>query len=211
MSFHPRRSLALFAVCGGWLFLVFLGSAALWRYKQTPGDDPVAPLGWPAASTIQRAIDRPTLILFMHPRCACSRATLRELERLLAHSQDRLSTQVLMFRPPGSAPSWAMGDLWRTAAAIPGVVVHEDEGGAEARLFHGETSGHAVLYDLSGQLIFDGGITSSRGHEGDNAGLTALMAFVQKETPQQRHTQIFGCRIRNRNDDTNCGEKPCAR
>ena len=70
-------------------------------------------------------------------------------------------------------------------------------GGVEARRFHGETSGHVVLYDPQGQRLFDGGITASRGHAGDSPGLGALLALLHKQTSRQWHTAIFGCRIRD--------------
>ena len=48
--------------------------------------DPQATTGivpqWPAESTIARLTERPTLVLFLHPKCPCSRATVGELERL---------------------------------------------------------------------------------------------------------------------------------
>jgi len=34
-----------------------------------------------------------------------------------------------------------------------------------------------MLYDKLGQLVFNGGITSSRGHEGDNEGQDAIIVF----------------------------------
>lgn len=205
------RSLALLTACGSWLFLVLMGSAALWRYKQTPGDDAVAPSQWPADSTIVRTAERPTLLLFVHPHCVCSRATIEGLARLMASAPPHTSAHVVMFRPHGSTAGWAKGGLWQAAAAIPGVSVREDEGGVEARRFRGETSGHAVLYDRRGQRVFDGGITPSRGHAGDSAGLAMLRSLLHDKKAELQHTQVFGCRIRNRNDDTMCGDKPCAR
>ena len=58
---------------------------------------------------------------------------------------------------------------WRSAAAIPGVTVHVDHDGGEARRFGAETSGFVVLYDAHGELLFAGGITTGRGQAGDNA------------------------------------------
>jgi hypothetical protein len=85
--------------------------------------------------------------------------------------------------------------LWRQAAAIPGVTVHSDDGGVETRRFHAETSGYTVLYDPRGNLLFQGGITSSRGHEGDNAGRTALESLVQGKVFSQVRTSVYGCSL----------------
>jgi hypothetical protein len=195
MSLLHNKSIVLTSVSGVWFLIVVLGSAALWQYKYTPGTDALAPPTWPAASKLQRAPDRPTLVLFVHPRCACTQASLGELNRLMAHSQGLVSAQVVFFRPLGSAPGWAKGPLFTAALALDGVSVSEDEDGREARIFSARTSGHVVLYDRSGQRIFDGGITAARGHAGDNAGLNALLALLHRETPQQQHTGVFGCPI----------------
>jgi glyoxylase-like metal-dependent hydrolase (beta-lactamase superfamily II) len=35
------------------------------------------------------------------------------------------------------------------------------------------TSGHVLVYDRSGKLLFSGGIAGARGQEGDNTGSAA--------------------------------------
>ena len=59
------------------------------------------------------------------------------------------------------------GRPWRTCRGWRCVL---DPGGAEARRFGVATSGHVLLYDTRGDLIFSGGITPGRGEQGDNAG-----------------------------------------
>ena len=85
--------------------------------------------------------------------------------------------------------------MWRRAAGIPGVAVHCDEDGVECRRFHAETSGYTVLYDSRGKLLFQGGITSSRGHEGDNAGRSAVESIVQHKLFSQVRTPVYGCSL----------------
>ncbi|HEY6421580.1 MAG TPA: hypothetical protein VIX59_21490 [Candidatus Binataceae bacterium] len=38
-----------------------------------------------------------------------------------------------------------------------------------------------MLYDRRGRLLFSGGITGARGHFGDNAGVSAIVALI--DTP----------------------------
>ena len=44
---------------------------------------------WPPSSQIPLDQTSPTLLLFLHPRCPCSRSSLAELERLLAFASKR--------------------------------------------------------------------------------------------------------------------------
>ena len=68
-----------------------------------------------------------------------------------------------------------------------------DDGGAEARAFGVETSGQTLLYDAAGKLRFNGGITGSRGHAGDNAGRKALVALIGETAPDRNGASVFGC------------------
>lgn len=84
-------------------------------------------------------------------------------------------------------------DLWRTAAAIPGVTLMHDDDGREARRFGSATSGQTLLYDGDGVLRFSGGITGSRAHAGDNAGRRSLVALLSGGQPDRAATGVFGC------------------
>src|SRR5207248_2589033 len=123
--------------------------------------------------------NRPTLVMFLHPRCPCSRASLAELERLIAEVSPRPNIETLFIKPEGTAPDWEKTDLWRKASTILGVRVHTDSGGIEARRFHVETSGQVLLYGPDGKLKFQGGITLARGHEGDSPGRSALNELLR--------------------------------
>jgi hypothetical protein len=178
-----------------WLGVVGLGTGMLWKYSNTPNPDPTPPALWPATTTIPRANGRATLVMFVHPRCACTSASVGELAALMAHCQGLVNARVVFFRPSGSREDWTHSDLWKAAAMIPGVKVQADEDGREARLFHAETSGHTALYNEQGQLVFDGGITVSRGHAGDNDGRDAITAFLHGKAPERVQTPVYGCLI----------------
>ncbi len=134
-----------------------------------------------------------TLVMIAHPRCPCTRATLGELARLMAKAQGRLKTYVLFIRPEGSPVDWEKTDLWAEASAIPGVTVLVDDQGAEAERFQAATSGQNLLYSPEGKLLFSGGITFSRGHEGDNAGSGTILSILNGNEAPQSETPVFGC------------------
>jgi hypothetical protein len=176
-----------------WLVAVSVGMGNLWGYENAPGASAQPPLSWPAESQIQRSPDRATLVVLVHPHCPCTRATIGELASLMAHSQGRLTADVLFLKPAGFSEDWEKTDLWQSAASIPGVNVLVDGGGAEAFRFHAATSGQTILYDAEGRLLFSGGITSARGHSGDNEGRSAIESLVTSGTADRAETSVFGC------------------
>lgn len=180
---------------GAWFVLTCLGMAGLWSYEMTPGGAQGSPPLWPADSRVPRAAGRYALVLAVHPRCPCSRASLGELDRLMSRLQGRLSVFVLFYRPAGFASGWEKTDLWRSAAAIPGVTPLADDDAVEARRFGALTSGHTLLYGPDGRLLFSGGITSSRGHFGDNAGQDAVYSLARGKQAKIRQTPVYGCSL----------------
>ncbi len=187
----PKGSMRWMAAV--WLGAVLGGMVALLRYASSPGSAASVPHRWPVESRIAFDSGRPNLILFAHPRCPCTRATLGELEALLARCQVKPRAQVWFIMPADAGEDWNDTDLWRRASSIPGVTVGCDEHLEEARRFGAETSGQALLYDGAGNLLFRGGITVARGHAGENAGRHAVEALLESSlAPGVRHP-VFGC------------------
>jgi len=188
-----KNGIILVAAGALWLFMIAVGVSALWSYESTPGAGAAAPGLWPAASRIKPDADRATLVMLAHPHCPCTRASVGELARLMTQAQGRVTAYVLFVKPAGFSDGWVQSDLWASAAAIPGVTPVLDDGGAEAGLFSAETSGQTVLYDAAGNLLFRGGITSARGHAGDNAGRAAIVSLLTSDEAGGRDTPVFGC------------------
>ena len=196
----PRGVLTTRVVAFGvvvWLAAVGTGLAALWRYSETAGPEAAAPATWPNRSRLTPAADRPTLVMFAHPKCPCTRASIGELAILMAHAQNRVAAHVIFFRSTTQDASWENTDLRRSAAEIPGVQVSSDDDGAQAALFGADVSGQTFLYDAGGRLLFSGGITYARGPSGDNAGRAALTARLVDGQAAETRTPVFGCALRN--------------
>jgi hypothetical protein len=178
---------------GAWLLCCGTGLFLLWSFSSAPGQAAEAPLSWPAESGMSAPAEQPELVLFAHPRCPCTRATLEELDRLMLRCDGRCAARVVFFLPEGEPASWAETDLWEHAARIPGVTVLADPGGREAALFGAGTSGQVLLYAAGGALLYEGGITASRGHAGENAGSAAIQALVRGESQGFSKAPVFGC------------------
>ena len=178
-----------------WLCGVVTGLWILLTYENTPGASGTPTLQWPISSQIHRTPGHATLVMLAHPHCPCTRASIGELAVLMAHVSEPLTAYVLFLTPPGFPAGWEKTDLWDSAVAIPGVHVLSDKGGIEARRFRAATSGHTILYDAAGRLLFTGGITGSRGHFGDNAGRSAILSFLHHRAAERTQTFIFGCSL----------------
>ena len=133
--------------------------------------------------------------MFAHPKCPCTRASIEELNSLLAGYGGPVAARVYFFKPTAESEEWTHTDLWQSAARIPGVTVYEDVNGALAQQFGAETSGFVVLYDPQGNLLFKGGITGSRGHMGDNQGESTILSLLSGKNPGTRQTPVYGCSL----------------
>ena len=178
-----------------WLFAVVGAMTALAHYKAKPGAPAEAPAQWPQGSAVPRVDGVPTLLVVVHPFCPCSRATLTELARLTSRLGPKVSARVLFLKPKGTSDAWERSDLWDKARAIRGVEVLADQGGDESRRFGALTSGQALLYSARGALQFKGGLTISRGHEGDSPGAQRVVALVEGTRADRDEAPVFGCEL----------------
>lgn len=178
-----------------WAIAVAVCSLFLTHYSNKPGKAANAPDAWPESSALIQAVDKPTLLVLLHPQCSCSRATVAELERILEEEGDKVDTQVLFFESLSMDSAWVEDDLWDLVQDLSGVTVTRDTDGALIRQFGAFTSGQALLYAPEGQLLFKGGITAARGHEGDNKGKQALLSILRQQENESKESFVFGCSI----------------
>ena len=176
-----------------WVAILVTGFFILAGEEFTPVTDFAVKTTFPPRSTLALAPGVPTLIMFAHPRCPCTRASMHELAESMVSLQHRVAATIVFTLPKGVAPHWEQGELWQEAAAIPGIQVVTDRDGQEAGRFGVKGSGHVLLYEPSGQLAFSGGITPSRGHEGDNPGRSAVISLVLQGRSPVNHTPVYGC------------------
>jgi hypothetical protein len=197
VAMSSRVNRGLWAVGAAWLAIVIAGFIALIRYASLPGAAAAASARWPAASSLEPASDRSTLVLFAHPRCGCTRASLNELHRLQSRVADPPLTYVVFQLPKGVSDDWRRSDLWASAQRIPGARIVADVEGRESARFAVRTSGTALLYDRGRHLVFTGGLTASRGHEGDSFGQERLIALLEGRVADRNDSPVFGCPLEN--------------
>ena len=165
----------------------------LLHYTATAGKGDQGVHVWPRGVGINRPSGEAVLLVFMHPACPCSDATVNELARLVARAGKRIDVVAMFVRPAGFSDGWERTELWESAARIPNVRCLVDPEGRDARRFGAATSGYTLLYEAEGALVFRGGITAARGHEGDNAGKSAVLSWFRGGKADPAETPAFGC------------------
>jgi hypothetical protein len=195
VSTLSRKNLALAVFAAGWLAAAGWGLWRLADYSFAPGPQGSVPSDWPASASTARNPAGFTLVLALHPECPCSRATLEELDSIIATSPG-LQVRALFVELAGVEPA-DQSELWAKAGRMAGVQRIKDPAGGEAARFGALTSGETRLYGPSGRLLFRGGITAARGHVGDNPGHQAILALLTKPLPATLPvaTPVFGCEL----------------
>jgi hypothetical protein len=183
------------------------GLVTLTAFDAAPGQALTAPALWPVASGLGRRTDQAELLVFVHPFCSCTNATITELAKFMTMRRVEDAAPVItfvVFRPAKNS-SWRWDSLKARTAAVPGSRLVWDDQGIEARRFGAATSGDVLLYSSAGVLSFHGGVTGARGHEGDNYGLSELLTSWKTSGPAPAHSptrvsHVFGCSIRGRHE-----------
>ena len=167
----------------------------LWIYSATPGVAATPPARWPATSRLEHRPGEATLVMVIHPHCACSRSSIGELSVLMARAHAPIHAYVVFVRPPGFTEDWARTDLWTSAGLIAGVTRILDDG-TEGSRFGAATSGQAMLYGADGRLLFSGGVTRGRGHFGDNSSATAISGLLDGPSAAGvTNSPVYGCAL----------------
>ena len=197
---RPRIAIAIGVLA--WVAGVAWGLQKIESYSSTPGMADTAPTQWPGAALVTPRAGRSTLVMFIHPQCSCTRASLEELKTILDRTGDAVSAWVVVLKPNGMDDEWAHSDTWETARSMSGVTVVIDDNGTEADRFGALTSGDTVLYSAAGKLQFRGGITAARGHVGENSGERRVVSFVAMGNADTSGHEVYGCGLHDPNPRT---------
>ena len=192
---NPLLRLRFAAAQLAWLSLVVSGFCCLISYEMRAGSSAVAPGEWPADVNLKFDPLRHNLVMFAHPKCPCTDASLKELRNVLAQARGAINPTIIFFKPAGTRSDWEQTDLFRNAMSTSGLNVVIDPDGFIAGKFGARTSGQVMLFDGRGHCVFTGGITGSRGQEGDNRGCALLLARTIGDVGGLAETPVYGCAL----------------
>lgn len=108
-----------------WVGTIGVGFDVLNTYDSTPGAQQKAPLRWPTTTNLKLSKNKLTLLMMLHPNCACSKASVTELTRVLTKSHNLVETRVLFSVPENK--KWGDKTLWNQVKNLPGVELIIDE------------------------------------------------------------------------------------
>lgn len=192
------KRLATLLALAVWLCLVAVAFQPLLAYQAQPGKQMQVNGDWPRDAELPRTADGAMIVMFVHPLCPCSAASLNGLDRLSAKVGENFRAVVMIEQPANMDAAWADSENARHAARIKGVKVVIDKRQVEAARFGATTSGDTFVYGADGKLLFHGGITPGRGHEGDCAGFDTVCSILRGSTPaRSMSTPSFGCALFN--------------
>jgi hypothetical protein len=167
------------------------------QYENSPTATAIPFAHWPSSASCGLSSSQPTLVMFVHPQCPCSRASLEELAVLLQRCPKQLQVDVFFWQPAELQDAWKQSELWSAAAAMSGIRLWRDLDGVEKRRFGAQVSGEVFLYLPNGALAFHGGITPSRGQIGENRGRIAIESLLLGNGVPKATTPVFGCDLRS--------------
>lgn len=182
----------IFAV---WILVLVSGVFAFANYSYTPGKPADLQITWPSLSSLKPSLKQPELLVFLHPKCSCSHATLADLARLIPDIGSRAHVRVV-FNDLGDPSLLEESHSYAMASEIPGVELVKDPNGVQSNLFGVKTSGQMFLYDEQGVLVFSGGLTPSRGHEGESQGSITVLKWLNTRELQWKTSDVFGCSMK---------------
>lgn len=182
-------------VCGalGWLFTLTVGVCLVFKYDSVPGLTATPSIGWPANSNITHSSTNNTLVMLLHPKCPCSRASLHQVATLTTNDNS-LQCIFLVYSPTQFPKGWEKTDIWYLAAEVPGAQIVSDIDGEEAKKFGGITSGQTYIFDRKGILKYSGGLTEGRGHVGECRNLDLAVKALKSGTSAASGA-VYGCPI----------------
>jgi hypothetical protein len=193
------QQLAWSAFTACWLVLLAYGLRAGYLYLTTPGVGAAAPQRFPDASRLPRSAGA-SLYMFVHPQCPCTRASLHELTSLMRDVETTVSALLVIAPTLDADQRWEDTSAAVIASRIPKLGIFMDREQREARRFGAATSGTVLLYDAHGALRFNGGITQSRGHVGENVGRTTLLQLLRRGSAPASSHAVFGCPLRDQQE-----------
>jgi len=192
-----------------WAVLTAAGFTALAFYSATPGEAVSSPAWDRLNLPFPLPADKHLLVMAIHPKCPCTRASVGELARLIRYAEGKLACQLLIYQPPQAETSWQQTGLLETASNLPQTNLLFDTAGNWAKQLGMATSGSVVVYAPSGEPVFTGGITAARNHHGDNLGSDTILSILAGSNPTTQTTAVYGCRLSLQNNACLTADKTC--
>ncbi|HTI51110.1 MAG TPA: hypothetical protein VL475_09165 [Planctomycetaceae bacterium] len=187
------RSIGVWVGIGcAWCVLLGAGWWHLCRYTYRPSAVATTLSEWPHETAFAPSSGF-RIVMFVHPLCPCSDASIRELENSLARMPAKVSVTVIAVTAGLTAEDLESSGLIAELSAMPRIGLYVDATGAERKRFGAAVSGEVVAFDANGRRVYHGGLTPGRGHQGESVGQGQLEALARGESAAPCESPVFGC------------------
>ena len=102
-------------------------------------------------------------------------------------------THVIFSQITGDHDRSGEAEVRRRVSLWPQTRTFEDIAGHEMERFHVHTSGQILLFDRGGALLYNGGLTVARGHEGESAAQRMILHAVATGEAIRESLPVYGC------------------
>jgi hypothetical protein len=184
--------LPIVALGAAWSLAILWTCGSLWDHAYRPAKNPT---DFPAPFAADETTSSSRIVLFAHPFCPCTKATLSELEESLSRLPANVAVAVV-FVTVGLPPAEVSASpLMAMARSLPHVTVKQDDAGHLACSYGATVSGETFFVDSRGRVLYHGGLTPARGHQGDATGQTLLEQVARGKREGPCAAPIFGCSL----------------
>lgn len=187
----------LLLVCFGLVFAT--GTHALTNYSTKPGQQTLIIHDVSNVDAVQKlrnecGLEDDYALLFVHPHCPCTTATVRNLQRILAVQAQTFDLVSIVFCPDEKSDDWVRSGLIQSLESM-GSRIRIDRDAQLARELGVHCSGHLLFYSANGKLKFSGGITPSRGHEGTSRCGAEFKKALNQLPISRVCWPVYGCSL----------------
>ncbi|MCC9601701.1 hypothetical protein LOC67_14170 [Stieleria sp. JC731] len=139
--------------------------------------------------------NRKCILFFYQPGCPCTVAAARNLQRISPLLDPHPDILAFAYQPDNAPSNWLKKRSTETLNRITSTKVIIDTNGKIAGSLGVKTSGHCIVYSKARGVIFSGGLTPLRGHEGTGPSLTQFTHCINDQDEPFTEWPVFGCSI----------------
>ncbi|MDA8792481.1 hypothetical protein N9N67_04500 [Bacteriovoracaceae bacterium] len=177
-----------------WSIGIISGLVITYEYSLGSGEKSQLKSSWPNESSLKFNPGKYNLVMFLHPECTCSKASLFHFKEILSEiKHDNLDSKIIFTMPKEKEKEWINSALVKEVKEAGSIQLIFDQSSEEFKRFDAKTSGQAFLFSPSKDLLFNGGITDSRGHIGYNQGEDFIINTLNKRGLASKDVDVFGC------------------
>jgi hypothetical protein len=143
----------------------------------------------------QAIIPKSRIVMFAHPLCPCTRASLIKLGEVALQVKDQSQIRVVFVTRGLNPEDVTTSKTLALARQLKHVTTELDESGTEECLYQATVSGEVFAFDAQGERIFHGGLTSGRGHLGVASSQEYLEQLITGKATEPLDAAVYGCRL----------------